>query len=358
MVDNRKKPYFQSRSVSEIRDLSLRDLNPLKSGLVKAIDELDSSHGLVLGGSVLPREFFKGRGNPARKAYKHGNYVALEQPRTLEESFRFKSPLRMRQDAVKRMSYRVETNMDFIGYKFHPVNGRDRRERFVPFIWIAEGAKLFCYACQNTEDGIKVKIYNNSQRAKIEGAGVVLSVPSRTSGNPRYEFRANHVPITFDKGNLATILRFNSSAPVEDSGKRHQMPHKDHDIRYTYEDSLEESDRIVFGPHDIAGYFGIIKNIVDENRASGNRTLMPVFDMCPFVIPSKHQMEFYKRLENNVLVHDEYLSGKSKLRALNLAEKCILLGRALAVFGNQDFAYNEPKKRDGKLKKYDSWNWD
>ncbi|HLC78415.1 MAG TPA: hypothetical protein VJH92_04780 [Candidatus Nanoarchaeia archaeon] len=357
MTDNQKKPYFRSRSVSQIKDLSLTEIDSRKSGLVKTIDELDSPQGIILSGSVIPDKFLKSL-DPARKAYRHGDYIPLEQPLSLEKSVElFETPLRIRERTFSQIGYKVEPNINFLGYKFRPVSGRDRQERFVPFVWLAEGAKLFAYACQETGEGIGVKVYDKAERVRTEGASVVLSVPSRTSGSPRYVFRMEHVPMISDFRNLATIFSLRSSAPVEGSGKRHQMIHKDYDIRYTYEDSQEESDRVVFGPHDIAGYFGIIKHLVDKNKVLRTVDLPVPFRMSPFFIPSKHQMEYYKRLENNVLVKDDSLKAKLKLRKLNIAEKSILLGRALGVFGSRDFAYNE-YRRDGKLEKYDSWNWD
>ena len=74
--------------------------------------------------------------------------------------------------------------------------------------------------------------------------------------------------------------------------------------------------------------------------------------MNPFALPSRHQAEFYRKLSNNLLVYDPTLTSKSKLRKPHLAEKSILLCRALAKFGNDDFAFWDPE-RDGRLKDYD-----
>src|SRR3989338_9039 len=357
MPNNRKKPYFRSRTISEIKDLTLSEINPQMSGLIRAIDGLDSSHSLVLSDSVIPQKFFEGQYNPARKAYKHGAYLPLEQKLTLSEVIQYsETPVRIREKSFERLRNMPESNINFLGYRFRPVSGRDKRERFVPFVWLVEGAKLFAYACQKPIKGIEVKIYDKAERVKTEGARAVLSVPSRTSGASRYEFRMDHITMISNQNNLATILSLSSSAPVEGSSKRYQMRHKDFDIRYTYENEREESDRMVFGPHDIAGYFGIIKRLVDEAKTSNPPKYPIPFIMCPFSISSQHQMEFYKRLENNVLVKDNSLKSKNKLRKKNLAEKSILLGRSLGIFGNDDFAFNKPN-RDGRLDTYNSWNW-
>ena len=74
----------------------------------------------------------------------------------------------------------------------------------------------------------------------------------------------------------------------------------------------------------------------------------------PFALPSRKQAEFYTKLCNNVVIFDPTIEKpKHKLRKLYMAEKSMLLGRAMAHFGHEEFSFWNPQ-RDGKYKTY---NW-
>ena len=116
--------------------------------------------------------------------------------------------------------------------------------------------------------------------------------------------------------------------------------HDKFDIRYTGRQDQEESNLVRFTPQDVAGYLGVIKKQLTEEH---NITALT---FNPFALPSQHQADFYRKLSNNVLIYDPELKTKEKLRKLHLAEKSILLGRAIGHFGHDDFAFWNPV-RDG-----------
>ena len=74
--------------------------------------------------------------------------------------------------------------------------------------------------------------------------------------------------------------------------------------------------------------------------------------MKPFALFSRRGVEIYKRLCNNILIFDPTSTNKDHLRKLHLAEKSILLARAIGKFGHDEIAYWEPA-RDTKLKDYE-----
>lgn len=352
-----KKSYFIDRTLKEIKELDLNEVSS-QSGLVKLIDELDKSKGLIIP-SLIPQEFYIGKQVPAdaaRKTFKHGDYLGLSQPKSQGKALASSEiPLQIRARDFGKLhqiiqSGGLEQGFHYLGYSFRPVQGRDRQKRLVPFVWIVEGARLFSYAMQKTK-GIEIQEYTDSMRANKEGASVVVEVPSRTKRARRYKFKLEHVPTNRARENLATVLSLRPALITDsEEPRKGRMAYQDYNIRYTYSTGAEQSNVVFFTPHDIAGYFGIIRKLWNENYN------MTPLEMCPFVIPSKHQMEFYKRINNNLIVRDLKLDTKEKLRKPYIAEKSILLGRATFIFGNNNFAYCD-HARDGKLESYNEWIW-
>jgi hypothetical protein len=365
-----RKRYFRERTISEKRRLELDDsiiqnaLNNIQFGsLVLKIDKLQQNEGLIIP-PLLPDEFYISTKTPqaaGRKAFHHIGYIRLPRPKTLNETEKSgDTPLKMRQKAFSSLTKEIgetpeigrENNMFNLGYSYYPVQSGDTRRRVVPFVWLAEGARTFSYAYQLTH-GIDIKIYEKAQRVEIEGATVRARVPSKRQKHPRYEFDLENVPIKRNQRNLATALRMKPAVAISEEGTplKGQMPHELYNIRYNYLGDREHSNLLTFYPHHIAGYLGIIFHEWSQE----SRNLTPL-EMNPFAIPSKHQMEFYKRLNNNVLVFDKNSNAKNHLRSPYIAEKSVLLGRAIAVFGEYDFAFWDGVK-DGRLRDYNSWKW-
>jgi len=367
-----KKSYFNERTPKEIRNLRVNTTYGQKD-LVQIIEELDSSTDfLEIRTHLIPGDFRRGNisgAEASRKFYKHGNLITLPQPRTLKDALESKYiPMDLRIEAFKKLAGMKQEEINFIGYSWRPVFGRDRTKRVVPFVWLPEGARIFSYAENNslfrqknpntgiveTKKGIKVQEYADSKRVRTEGASVVLEVPSRTKKAPHYIFGLNHVPYIpnlpglEENTNLASIFSLNHASIKGEDFEYIQghTPHDIFDIRYTFENSREQSPLIKFSAQDIAGYLGIIKKQLTQQHNSTTLTFNP------FALPSRHQAEFYNKLNNNVVIYDPTLSSKTKLRKLHIAEKSILLGRAIAHFGHDDFAYWDPT-RDGIFKGYD-----
>lgn len=336
-----RKSFFEERTAAEVRRLEVKEIYHPK-GLVEKIDSLTSGQGLIVRTQIIPGRFFINAENAAeaaRKCYKHGDFMGLDQPRSQAEAYRDRRiPLALRAEAFSAISNIHDDVLNFVGYSFWPVQGRDRRERRVPFVWLPEAARLFAYA-ETMAGGIKVKAYDDARRVASEGAKVICSVPSRTRKKPRYNLRLESVPMDGATERRAVIWSLKSNFEISPE-------HRDFaTIRYTWESERRDSDVFMFYLQDIAAYIAV------AGDSWKNHNLTPM-EMNPFALPSRHQAEFYKKLCNNVLVYDPTSQSKDKLRKPYVAEKSILLGRAIAVFGHDDFAFWDPA-RDGRLKDYD-----
>ncbi len=348
LLDNMaRKSFFMERSINEIRVLNPKVIYKQK-GLLEKIDGLGNEEALILNCQIIPGKFFRGTKNSreaSRKCYKHGETLRLRYPGTKEECDNSPLiPLKFREEAFSVLREMKEEEIEQVGYSSKPSWG-DRIERIVPFVWCPEALRLFAYS-ENTTDKIKVRIYKDVRRAKTEGASVLAEVPSRRKGIDNYLFRLLHVPVVRSQFNLSSVLTLKPALLQEGARKVSQrVPHDSANIKYPYETDPEKSEVITYYPQDIATYIAVIR---DETK---NHNLTPL-EMNPFVLFSKRGAEIDKKMCNNILVYDPSISTKDKLRKLHLAEKSILLARAIGKFGHEEIAYWDPA-RDGKLKDYD-----
>jgi len=345
-----KKAFFKERTPAEIRKLHTNRTYK-QYGLVERINGLSpDEEGLIIQAQIVPGRFYinvKNGAQASRKCYHHGDLIALNHPETKEKCYDSDlTPLQLREQAFSELEKMKENEINFTGFSFQPGWG-DRMKRIIPFVWCPEAERLFAYA-ENMTEGIIVKSYKDSKKVRIEGASVVLEVPSRKQKKPRYQFKLLHVPILRSQNNLASALSIKPALVYDESRepKSDRVAHDLFNVRYTWENQRQGSNTITFYPQDIAGYLGIIK------EAYKTYNLTPL-EMNPFALFSRKGTEFYKKLCNNVLIFDPSLKTKDKLRKPHIAEKSILLARAIGRFGHNEIAYWDPA-RDGKIKDY---NW-
>ncbi len=368
-MENRKQ-FFQERNPSEIKKLNIH-YGYTNRDLIQRIDELDPDEdALEIRTLIIPQKFrMKNSSSEAsRKCYKHGSLIILPQPSGLEECYKSSYiPLNFRAEAFANLSRMKQIDINYVGYSFRPVFGRDRIKRVVPFVNVVEGTRIFSYAENYSKfrqkdkfnkivvekKGIRVDAYPDANRVLKEGASVVVHVPSRTEKKQKYVFGLNHIPYVPNppiEGNnygLSVSLALSPFLVVdEENFVESRTVHDKYDIRYTSSNSSETSKVIRFTPQDVAGYLGVIKRQLHEED---NITALT---FNPFSLPSKHQAEFYIKLCNNVLIYDSDLSDKNKLRKLHLAEKSILLARAIGFFGHDNFSFWNPV-RDGIYKNFE-----
>lgn len=366
-----KKSYFQERTSKEIKALHTQSVDHQRD-LVERINELDKNSDalLIKDVQIVPKRFFYFGGEvltgaeASNKCRKHGNLIPLEQPKTLQDSYEsHQIPLDLRVQALGKLQKIKQENNSFVGISWRPVFGNDRLKRVVVFDSVPRGVRRFSYA-ENyssyvlqglSKSGVKVQAYADSERVRKEGATVVVEVPAESEKTPKYRFAIMHVPYIPNNPqretnfNLATVLSLRPATITDDKDDPNtcRTPHDVFSgISYKFLESREESGVLRYSPLDIAGYLGIIKKQLSEEH---NMTGL-MFN--PFPLPSLHQKDFYLKLSNNVLIHDPSLLSKDKYRHLHLAEKSILLSRAIGFFGHDNFSYWDPT-RDGVFKNYD-----
>ena len=336
-----RKSFFAERNERDISKLEIYRVENAK-GLVNRILELNpNSEGLELRLTLTPEQFTEKRksAEASRKNLKHGQYIELSQPTSRLEAYRTTEiPLAIRERDFSKLQNISEDEINFLGYSFKPVQCDDKRLRVVPFAYLLEGARIFAYA-ENKAGGIDITPYDDSKRVKYGGANIICTIPSREQKQSRYKINLQNVPI--DNGTEKRGIIWGIKSDFEKAPE-----HKLHNIKYNYPTDKKDSDVITFYPQEIAAYLGVIKHYWDNNR-----NITPL-EMNPFALPSKKEAEFYMKLCNNIVVYDETLSSKNKLRKLHLDEKCILIARSIGLLGANQTMYCD-SKRDGHLADYD-----
>ena len=351
-----KKSFFRERDVNRILNLNPKRVSKAR-GLVEKIDGLADDEALEVRTQIIPGKFYRGNlsgWEAGRKCYKHGNLVMLSNPKTRHEALANNDiPLAIRARDLGKLEGMREEEINFVGYGWYPVQGRDRRKRKVPFVWLPEGQRIFAYA-ENMAGGIDVMPSGSTiedeekhaNRIVKEGETIVCRVPSRRQKESRYDLKLNHVPVEGVTERRAVVWSLNSEYE-QGRAPEHSLLGN---IRYTFEYDREGSNIFTFYPPDVAAYIATIKHFNEKHN------LTPA-EMSPLALMSKRGADFYKKLCNNTLVFDPTFTGrKDHLRKLYLVEKSILLARATGVLGHDEIMFWDPS-RDGKLKDYD-WRID
>jgi len=317
-----QKIFFKSATKAQIKAKEL-----VEAKTIKQFAKLNTGQYLILSCDIIPRGY-----ESARKFMKHGPEVKPKRFYSLDQAVKEgKTPVQLREDAFDSLDFDVR----YCGYTFMPL-GRDRRKRKVSLIECLDGARLFAYSHQSGEK-IKIKPYDNSKRVKIDGAEVICEVPSTTEGKDSYPFKLTAVPVVDCNEKNAVSLNL---------GSDHSCGAKRFNIRYRYSDDKESSGIVNICSHEIAAYLQLIQNYMDR------KNLIPL-QMCQIAIPSQETVDFYLKLENNLLIRDQGLETKDKLRHPNRAEKEIALWDFVKVLGHDRTFYSK-KSRDGTVSDY---NW-
>ncbi len=316
-----KKAFFDERTPAQIKAFRLKPAN-MQRGLVDRILSLNpATEAVEVMSQIIPGRFQSGGLRPqeiARKAYKHGQYVGLTCADSLDGALHEdRLPNEIREETFDTfLDGKREESIELMGYSFRPVQGRDRRKRVVPFVWVMEGARLAAYALSQTAEGLDAKPYVDARRVETEGGNIVVSVPSREDKKPRYDVRVSSVPVFDNQNKHAISLGFNTTY-AEGRVPEHSL----WSFGYKGAEDAEQSQQIILYPHDFAAMLGVARHFMIEEQNS-----VP-WDMSVFAKPSREAANFYRLLCNNVLVRDPRTSSKDKLRKLYIPEKSILMAR-------------------------------
>ncbi len=314
-----RKSFFRQATKAEIKGKQLIEIADLMD-----IAQLQEGYFTIIR-PLVPRGYAS-----ARKFMKHGPEVKVRRAYSLDQAIREgKTPVQSREEAFNALQ-----GHNYCGYTFMPL-GRDRRKRKIQLIECMEGARIFAYAHQVHGTSIDVKAYADSARVRRDGAEVVATVPSRTRGQPRTQLKLTSVPIIDSPEKYSITLNI---------GSDHSCGSKRFNIRYRYSDDKESSGIVNLCAHEIAAYLGL----VDQQWAEHN--IVPL-QMCQFAVPSQEAVDYYLKWENNVLVKDEDLIARDKLRKPSRAEKEIGLWAQVEALGHDRTFYSR-QSRDGDVRAY------
>jgi len=328
-----RKEYFAEPTVSRI----VKDSSPVylsdPRDIVRAINSLNHDHHLVIEAGLTPPRF-----DSARKFLKHGHFVQVKSPKSVDEAVEANMyPWMMRREA-----FDLVDSIYFAGYSFRPFGNHqdDQRERRVRLVECLEAERIVAYGYQTGNDTEVVKIYDNASRISKDGARARVSVPSRTNKMPRYKFYLDSIVLdSSDPNKFAITNGFLSTL---------SMPAKEHDWRHNYYTDKEDSRTFNIFAHEIAAYYKIMLELYH-----GKIPNLSPLEMSPFPLPAKLAREFYKKLLSKVVIKEKSSSKNGKLRRLNKAEQEILVWALVKQFGYMATMYSL-KSIDGKVQEA---NW-
>ncbi len=314
-----KKNFFREDAIGKIKRK-----NKIKINSFYDILNLKQNEYAILN-TFIPRAY-----ENSRKFMKHGPEVKPARVYSLEQAIKIKkTPVQLREEAFNKIKGR-----EFCGYSFMPL-GKDRRKRKVSLVECLEGARIFAYSHQKNAP-IKIRPYAEAERVQKEGAEVLVEVPSRTKKKERLQFKLMPVPFADSLEKYAISLNI---------GSDHSCHAKRFNIRYKYSDDKESSGIVNICAHDIAAYLELIRQEWEKNK-----NMIPV-QMCQFAIPTQETVDYYLKWENNILIYDNKIKAKDKLRKPNRAEKEIGLWN-LVKHLSHDKTFFSKKSRDGDVADY------
>jgi hypothetical protein len=177
----------------------------------------------------------------------------------------------------------------------------------VPFVKLIEGAKLFAYEARKTPAGTRgefeVRMYDDTPQTRTQGALASVQVSSRTSGHGMYTILYAGIPV--DEHSSWRNVAAKSTCCLDRLWR---------DARYgaTLDPRAETACS-----HMIAGYHKVAYAYLKQgNKNPAARS--------PFPVPSQELVDFFKRLDQVILVSER--AGKEVCVPLNeaYAEKLLV----------------------------------
>jgi len=294
--------------------------------LAEKIESLTKDQSLVIDYKIIPENYRNGA-----HFLKRGPQINLKRYRTLEEAINDSIPMwKLREQRFKQ----INKNKNYCGYGWWGIR-KSREFKKVHLVDCIKGAKLFVFSelSRKNEDKTKVRRYDGHSKARKKGGKYLIEVPSMTK-QMKYLVNLEYIPITRKRNKYSIIF---------DLSTRHGCEaYVANTFSYRYATS-----EVGFCPHIIAAYHKFAK----EEWDNGNKTPM---QMNPFAIPTKQTVDFYNKLERQVMIKEYYYDKnrkmRSKRRPLNKAEKEILLWKYVAAHGPKKTFYATEK-----LTKYNNW---
>ena len=327
----KKKKFFREASKVDIkRECTLIEVDWRDPDMIPRLLSLEEGQALVVNRPLFPSNY-----RSSREFMKKGEELRPSKRALLSQvGANKKAPYEFRSEAFDRIE-----GPYLAGYSFRPffpfgikkhLSG-DNRIRRISLVECLEGAKISAYANQEqfTEALIEVQKYIDAREALNSGGIFHVRTTSRTEKKGRYDFNWMSVPVN-QKGDTR---KFKVGWLLATEG--HDCMRKEWHFRYSGRPSVQEH---VFCAHEIAAY----RQICEVMWKEGNKTPMV---MNPFVQPSSMMIEVYNRVLDSMLIYDESLSSKDKLRTTNKADEEIALWMAVNKYGHDDTCFRESGTR-------------
>ena len=328
-----KKAYFRKPTKSEIAQHSSIEAS---YGLVDIILGLQEDQFLLITRALVPPEY-----QSSWHFLRHGTRVGLGlgeslevTAQTLTRKRRLPVPVDFRMSSFDRIT---EAAGLYSGYEYtpqtiRPYNHRDTRVRRVSLVECLEGARIYAYTHQVAMAHIDVEHYTDARAVAKDGAVFHVHVPSRVKAARRYRFNLTSIPIIDNKNKWG--IAWGAASEGHDCLAGLYLG-----IRYS-----QKEDSLIFNwcAHEVAAYI----TLMGEMSKQGNRVPL---QMSQIALPTQLSVDFYKRLCDSVLISDENLTAKDKVRPLSKAEQEILLWGLVHKKGHRPTFFAE-----GRLSNY---NW-
>jgi len=332
-----KKSEF--KEPNKVRILSRQKINYVNIWNVayRLLNDNDAERAYILKGN-LNQGF-----SSSRKFRKHApelrlysSHLSLEEARAMTEEFSKKRflrdqsiPLHLREAVAAGLSI---TNLPS-GFLWFPIKGRDKRARKISLYHTVDGHRIF------THGGVKVKPYADARKVAVEGAEVIVSVPSMSVSNDNYEFKLIRETIVDNEEQFVIGSMFASTHECGDK--------QFNNIRYKYADDKEDSKLVNICKHEAAARLGIIEYYYREDEKFNYVPLKNSF------IPLLSRRFAYGacRALDSLLIFDD--DAKDECRKPRAGELEAIYWLLVHQLGPENALFSSTN-RDGKLKNY---NW-
>jgi hypothetical protein len=330
-----KKAFFREPGIDLILKNKTRIIKP--GSLINIIERLKSNQSFIIDYPIIPERSaqripyssLEDEGELWQRFLKRGRCLDLNNNKTtLEELIKNeKRPLDLRRKLFNNLKI---DEYEVAAYGYWGI--RKNQHRRIHLVDCIKGARLFAYSEQNKDEkeNIVIRKYELIEKEDVGvgmGADVLMEVPSEQINKENYDITLRSIPILNDEDKYAIIFDFDADHVCKFRASRISRGYK-------ARESLQDF-------HIIAAYLEFAHH---ELRADKN--MIPL-EQCLFAIPTQKTVDFYNKLSRNVGIQYTDL-GKKVRRALNRAEKEILLWRFVEKYGHDETFFATKKLKDYK----------
>ncbi|MEK6835286.1 MAG: hypothetical protein AABX61_03425 [Nanoarchaeota archaeon] len=330
-----KKEFFVEPGIESILKNKTRIIKP--GSLLNIIEKLRQNQCYILNYPIIPERSpqkipytsLEDEGQLWQRFLKRGRCLDFNNNKTtLEEVINNgKRPLDIRRklfDLLKIDEYEVAA------YGYWGI--RKNQHRRIHLVDCIKGAKLFAYSERSKDEKEKIVIrkydlIKNDDGGIGMGADILMEIPSEQMNKEPYDINLRSVPVKNEKDKYAIIFDFDADHVCK--------------FRVSRSSGLYKGREPLLDFHIIAAYLEFAHHELIENK-----NMIPL-EQCPFAIPTQKTVDFYNKLNKNLAIQYNY-NGKKVRRALNRAEKEILLWRFVEKYHHDTTFYATQKLQNYK----------